>query len=64
MTVDRHLLDRRRSERRRLQSLADRLPPLTERDLEDVRAAWWRQAALGNRMPAEYGVIVVDGGRR
>ena len=28
-----------------------------------VRAVWWRQWRLGHRMPAEHGVIVIDGGR-
>ena len=28
-----------------------------------VRDLWWRQLRLGNRLPAERGVIVIDGGR-
>ncbi len=31
-------------------------------ELPDLRSLWWRQAALGHRLPAERGVIVVEGG--
>ncbi len=27
-----------------------------------LRTIWWGQAALGNRMPAEPGVILIEGG--
>ncbi len=33
----------------------------SERSL--VRSIWWRQWRLGHRMPAEPGVIVLEGGR-
>ena len=28
------------------------------------RAIWWRQVALGHRLPAELGLIVLEGGTR
>ena len=28
--------------------------------LAETRAMWWRQAALGHRLPAERGVILLD----
>ena len=28
----------------------------------EVRAIWWRQVATGHRLPAERGIIVIDGG--
>ncbi len=31
-------------------------------ELPELRALWWRQATLGHRLPAEIGVIVVEGG--
>ena len=31
--------------------------------LRDVRQIWWRQFRLGNRLPPEHGLIVLDGGR-
>ena len=37
---------------------------VTDRSLlEALRIIWWGQAALGNRMPAEKGVILIEGGR-
>ncbi len=30
--------------------------------LDDLRQLWWRQTALGHRLPAEPGVILIDGG--
>ena len=45
MTLNRQPRDQRRAERRRLQSLADRLPSLTKRQLLDLLAGWRRQAA-------------------
>lgn len=30
--------------------------------VEALRTIWWGQAALGNRLPAERGVILIDGG--
>ena len=32
-------------------------------ELEAVRAIWWAQARLGNRLPAERDVIVIQGGK-
>ena len=59
---DPHQLKR---DRRRLQDLADRLPPISTElsEREEARAIWWRQAALGHRMPAERGVILIEGRR-
>ncbi len=31
-------------------------------ELPELRTLWWRQVALGHRLPAEIGVIVVEGG--
>ncbi len=31
-------------------------------ELPELRAMWWRQAALGHRLPAERDVIVIEGG--
>ena len=30
--------------------------------LAEVRRIWWRQAATGHRLPAERGIIIIDGG--
>ncbi len=35
-------------------------PPI----LQDLRAIYWRITAAGHRLPAEAGVILIDGGRR
>ena len=32
--------------------------------LAETRALWWRQAALGHRLPAEIGIITIDGGAK
>ena len=32
-------------------------------ELPELRALWWRQAALGHHLPAELGVILLEGGR-
>ena len=64
MTDERYTRNQSQPERRRIQSLTDRLPPLTERDKEEARVVWWRQVRLGHRLPAERGVIVVDGEQR
>ena len=29
--------------------------------LDDLRQVWWRQKAQGHRLPAEPGVILIDG---
>ncbi len=31
-------------------------------ELASLRAMWWRQAGAGHRLPAEIGVIVIEGG--
>ncbi len=36
--------------------------PVRPDEIHELRALWWRQAALGHRLPAERGVIVVEGG--
>ncbi len=33
-------------------------------EIPELRAMWWRQAAAGFRLPAELGVIVLEGGCR
>ena len=35
--------------------------PIRDDEIPELRALWWRQAALGNRLPAERGVIVIEG---
>ncbi len=35
--------------------------PIGPGELASLRALWWRQAALGHRLPAETGVIVIEG---
>ena len=37
--------------------------PIGPGELAALRAIFWRQAALGHRLPAEIGVIVLEGGR-
>ncbi len=37
--------------------------PIGPGELASLRALWWRQAALGHRLPAEQGVILLGGGR-
>ncbi len=32
-------------------------------EIPELRGMWWRQAALGHRLPAERGVIVLEGER-
>ena len=36
--------------------------PIGPGELASLRALWWRQVALGHRLPAEIGVIVIEGG--
>ena len=38
--------------------------PIRPDEVRHVRRAWWNQAALGYRMPAEHGIIVIGGRRR
>jgi hypothetical protein len=44
----------------------DQLVPRSMRpdETRHVRQVWWNQARLGHRLPAEPGVILIDGGRR
>ncbi len=38
-------------------------PPITDRSLVEVlRVIWWGQIREGHRMPAEMGVILIEGG--
>ncbi len=37
-------------------------PSLSTSSILDARAIWWRQKAQGHRLPAERGVILIDGG--
>ena len=37
--------------------------PVRPDEIPELRALWWRQAALGHRLPAEIGVIMLQGGR-
>ena len=37
--------------------------PIGPGELAELRAMWWRQAALGHCLPAERGVIAIEGGR-
>ncbi len=37
-------------------------PSLSTSAILDARAIWWRQKAQGHRLPAELGVILIDGG--
>ena len=37
-------------------------PSLSTSAILDVRAIWWRQKAQGHRLPAERGIILIDGG--
>ena len=36
--------------------------PIGPGELASLRALWWRQAGAGHRLPAEIGVIVIEGG--
>ena len=36
--------------------------PVRPDEIPELRAIWWRQAAQGHRLPAERGIIVLDGG--
>lgn len=37
--------------------------PVRPSEVPELRALWWRQVALGHRLPAERGVIAIEGGR-
>ena len=44
--------------------IADLVPrPVRADEIPMLRAMWWRQIALGHRLPAERDVIVIDGSR-
>ncbi len=36
-------------------------PSLSTSAILDARAIWWRQKAQGHRLPAEPGIILIDG---
>ena len=36
--------------------------PIGPGELAELRSIFWRQAALGHRLPAELGVILLEGG--
>ncbi len=36
--------------------------PVRPDEIPELRALWWRQAALGHRLPAELDIIVIKGG--
>ena len=38
--------------------------PVRPNEIPELRAVWWRQAGLGHRLPAERGVIVLEGGTK
>ncbi len=45
--------------------IADLVPrPVRADEIPELRSIYWRQAALGHRLPAELGVIVLEGGCR
>ena len=35
--------------------------PVRPDEIRHVRQVWWSQARLGHRLPAERGIIVIDG---
>ncbi len=37
--------------------------PVRPGEVPELRALWWRLAPQGHRLPAERGVIVIEGGR-
>ncbi len=36
----------------------------TEAEIRELRAIWWRQRRLGHTLPAEAGLVVLDGGAK
>ena len=43
--------------------IADLVPrPVRADEIPELRSIYWRQARLGHRLPAERGVIVIEGG--
>jgi hypothetical protein len=47
--------------KRRADGPEDILPDI---ELQELRALWWRLATQGMRLPAECGVILLNGGQR
>ena len=46
-------------------NVADLVPrPVRADEILELRRIYWRQAALGLRLPAERGVIVLEGGTK
>ena len=44
-------------------NVVDLVPRAVRADeIPELRSIYWRQAALGHRLPAELGVIVIEGG--
>ncbi len=42
--------------------VTDLIPrPVRPDEVSELRAIFWRQARLGHRLPAELGVIVIEG---
>ena len=45
--------------------IADLVPrPVRLDEIPMLRAMWWRQARLGHRLPAEIGLILIEGKRQ
>ena len=45
-------------------SVAQLVPrPIGPGELAELRVMWWRQARLGHRLPAEIGIIAIEGGQ-
>ena len=38
--------------------------PVRPDEIPELRALWWRQAALGHRLPPEIDVILIRGGKQ
>ncbi len=36
--------------------------PVRDDEIPELRVLWWRQASAGHLLPAEIGVIVIEGG--
>ncbi len=46
-------------------NVVDLVPrPLRADEIPELRSIYWRQARLGHRLPAERGVIVIEGGAK
>jgi len=45
--------------------IGDLVPrPVRADEIPELRSIYWRQARLGHRLPAERGVIVIEGGTK